>query len=143
MLVERRLQLQGSTWGESQVNRTGVSLDQMHRVNGWELQFGTRLTEDLVVVNHALHTGWQLRQQVAIDRYEIVVQHLSQTNLDDGWWELNVALAITLNGSSEDSIEVRQLVSPLGLGPAQSEGTSPCPIPRPANFSLLESDVDS
>lgn len=35
----------------------GVSLGQTYNVNGWELQFDIRPSDDLVVVNHAFYTG--------------------------------------------------------------------------------------
>ena len=41
----------------SKVSDEGVSLNRMYDVNGWELQFSIRQTDDLVVVNHALYTG--------------------------------------------------------------------------------------
>jgi hypothetical protein len=55
--VTTQSQIRSLQTAVSEVNRQGVSLGQMYKVNGWQLQFNIRSTDDLVVVNHALYTG--------------------------------------------------------------------------------------
>lgn len=55
--VTTQSQIRSLQTAVSEVNRQGVSLGQMYNVNGWQLQFNIRSTDDLVVVNHALYTG--------------------------------------------------------------------------------------
>ena len=40
-----------------QANANGVSLGKMYRLGDWELQFGVRASDELVVVNHARYLG--------------------------------------------------------------------------------------
>lgn len=41
----------------SELNRRGVSINKLYYINGWELQFGIRSGDELVVLNHALYRG--------------------------------------------------------------------------------------
>ncbi|MCP3878212.1 MAG: hypothetical protein GY701_07450 [Sulfitobacter sp.] len=55
--VTTQSQIRSLQTAVSEVNRQGVSLGQMYNVNGWQLQFSIRSTDDLVVVNQLLYTG--------------------------------------------------------------------------------------
>lgn len=41
----------------AKIDEQGVSLGKLYRLDGWELQFGIRPNDNLIVVNHALYRG--------------------------------------------------------------------------------------